>query len=100
MKREAIESLIIGYLATYLPIFDYSSGRIAGTLGLGILVFMFLAAIEEEQETGWIKTKCLYGLSVLRIKLAEVVAALKECTGICRVKEKPLRRELHNSGRK
>lgn len=78
MKHKAIESLVIGYLATYLPIFDYSSGRIAGTLGIGALVFAILVAIEEEQETGWIKKKSLYGLSVLQTKLVAAVAVLRK----------------------
>lgn len=78
MKREVIESLLIGYLATYLPIFDYSSGRIVGALVIGALVFAAMVAVEEEQETGWIKKKCLYGLSVSQIKLADAVAVLRK----------------------
>lgn len=49
MKRDIIESLLIGYLATYFPVFDFSSGRIAGMLGIGILAYMIILATGKEE---------------------------------------------------
>lgn len=50
MTRDVIESLIIGFLATYLPVFDFSSGRIAGTFGIAVLTFIIMLSIKKEPQ--------------------------------------------------
>lgn len=49
MKRDIVESLVMGFLATYFPVFDFSSGRITGMLGLGILVYMIILFFRKEE---------------------------------------------------
>lgn len=48
MKRDAILSILIGYLATYLPIFEADSSRAVLALAIATLVYIILIAIEKE----------------------------------------------------
>ena len=50
MKRDFVESLIMGYLATYLPIFDFSVGKFLATISLAWPIFLILVWTEKEPE--------------------------------------------------
>lgn len=52
MKKDVINSLIIGLLTTYLPVFDISgvTERLTGMLAIGIAVLAFTIWLEEKNE--------------------------------------------------
>lgn len=54
MKRDIIDSLIIGFMSTYLPVFDITGAaeHLTGMLAIGILVFMGITAIKKEPHGG------------------------------------------------
>ena len=49
MKRDFVESLIMGYLATYLPIFDFSVGKFLATISLAWPIFLILVWTERHK---------------------------------------------------
>lgn len=52
MKKDVINSLIIGLLTTYLPIFDISGAaeHMTGMLAIGIAVLALTIWMEEKNE--------------------------------------------------
>ncbi|MCI5902798.1 MAG: hypothetical protein MRZ74_09750 [Blautia sp.] len=52
MKKDVINSMIIGLLTTYLPVFDISGAaeHMLGMLAIGIAVLAFTIWAEEKNE--------------------------------------------------
>ncbi len=50
MKRDAVLSIIIGVLSTYLPFWEWSDTftQISGAVVIAILVFYFLVGTEKD----------------------------------------------------
>lgn len=50
MKRNAVLSIVIGALATYLPIWEWSNTftQISGAVVIAMLVFYFLVGTEKD----------------------------------------------------
>ena len=48
MSRDLIESIVMGYLMTYLPVFEFSVSRILVALCFAWPIFLFLVSTETE----------------------------------------------------
>ena len=48
MKRDFVEALIMGYLATYLPVFDFDVSRWLVTICFAWPIFILLVGTEPE----------------------------------------------------